>query len=247
MPPLYLDEAERVTVPPVGRRLYFIDADGLMKEVKSDGSKANVGGGGVGVGACGSWAAAQAAFINGLMPTLTGYQHLKAAQQPLGGAVPSTNDGAVEGGGRTGANGAMTFLSGSVFQIPKTGRGAFAFRAKFGAVSGAQTSSVGLSNAAGSHDFLIGMVGSTSTVNFSMTLDGAVSTNDVTTVANDLGWHTFVVTFDATNVKLYIDGTLRATRAITTNVVDEPTYLATFNSVSGGAIWEQCLYAYVAP
>jgi len=42
--PLYLDEGELVSIPKVGRRGYFIDADGTLKELKSDGSKAAVGG-----------------------------------------------------------------------------------------------------------------------------------------------------------------------------------------------------------
>ena len=43
--PLYLDEGERVTIPPTGRRLYFIDTDGVLKELKAGGVKVAVGGG----------------------------------------------------------------------------------------------------------------------------------------------------------------------------------------------------------
>jgi hypothetical protein len=207
----------------------------------------NSGGGGSAVGSCGAWAAAQYDFITALLPTLTGYQYIKP-EQPMGTTLPSTNDGAAEGGGRTGTNNTITALTPSIFQTAKTGRCAYAARVKFLAAGAGQSNSFGIVNAAVTHNIDIGVFNSLgSGTNYYLFANGAVLTTDDTGVPNDLGFHTFVVTFDTTNIKVYIDGTLRVTRAITTNVVDEPMYMYYANTLSGETIYAEALYAYVAP
>jgi hypothetical protein len=241
---MLLKIGEEAAVPPAGWKRLKLDSDGVPVLIDEGGAAEDVGGA---VGGNGEWASAQYDFIHDLMPTLTRFQYLKAGQVPQGGAVPSTSDGAVEGGGRTSANATFAYLTASVFQAANTGVGAMAFRARFLAASAGQTNAVGLANADASHDLLIGAIASISTANYGLAADGTASTTDDLAVANDLGFHTFVVTWDATNIKVYLDGALVATRAIGTNVVDEPLYLISYNTVSGETVWTECLYAYVAP
>lgn len=203
------------------------------------------------VGPAGTWPAEQYDFISGLIPQLTAYQYIKAGQFPptaVPGATTTTNDGAVEGGARTGPNAGLNLFGSSVFQACNTTRFAMAFEARMLAAAVGQTNAVGLFNAGGTHDLLIGVFGSLGGgTNYYLSADGTTSTTDDTGVANDLGIHTFVVTGDTVNLRVYIDGTLCVTRAIGTNVVDEPLFLALYNTVSTETVVTQVLYGYVDP
>lgn len=225
-------------------------ATGLQASVDGGAPAPVAGSGGAAVGSCGAWPAAQYDFIHALMPALTGFQYLSAGQLPQGAtAVPSTSDGAVEGGGRTAANTGIGWLTASVFQTVKTGQGAFAFRARFLAASAGQTNAVGIGNAAGSHDLIVGALSGVSTTNYGLAADGTASDDVDLNVPNDLAFHDFVVTFDATDFKVYMDGSTTpvGTLAIGTLAVDEPYYLFITNTVSGETVWTDCLYGYVKP
>lgn len=201
---------------------------------------------GVGVGQDGVWAQSQKNLIDGVVSGLT-YQYIKAGQVPMGGAIVSTNDGAIEGGGRSGANATITAISASVFQTARTAKCAFAFRVKFLAAAAGQENYVGIINAAGTHNQAVGVINSISATNYVLVSAGTATTTNDLGVANDLGLHTFVVILDTANIRVFLDGTLAATRAIGTNVDDEPLYLASYNTLAGETVWTECLYGYVAP
>lgn len=206
--------------------------------------------GGSAIGPGGTWARDQYTFLSGLVPQLTGFQYIRAGQYPPGapaGAIVTTNDGAVEGGGRTGTNATVTYLSSSVYQTCNTGKFGFSFKATFLAAGAGQSNAVGLANAAASHNVFIGALNAISGTNYGLDLTGTTGTTDDLGVANDLAVHTFSVTGDATNVRAYIDGTLRGTRVIGTNVVNEPLYLCLYNTLSTETVVHEIVYGYVAP
>jgi hypothetical protein len=194
-----------------------------------------------------TWPREQYAFLKAAIPQLTAFQYEKIGQFPMGSTTGTStaNNGAAEGGGRTGTNATVTMFGASIFHTCNTTRWAFSIRAKFLAASVGQTNAIGLFNGNGTHDILIGAIASISTANYGLALDGTTSTTDDLGVANDLGFHTFALTGDTANVKAYIDGTLVGTRAIGTNVVDEPMYPTLFNTLSTEAVWTEFLYGYV--
>lgn len=192
------------------------------------------------------WIADQEEFITGLIPQITNFGYMKIGELAFGG-TSQANDGAIEGGGKTMQANVSTWFSSSIFQTCNTGKWAFAMRAKYAAPVAGRTAAVGLSNTAAAHDIIVGTRHSVSATNYVLLVDGTTSTEDDSGVARDANLHDFVVTGDGTNLKLYIDSTLRVTRAIGTNVVDEATFVFGFNTVGGDAIFSAFLYGYVAP
>lgn len=193
------------------------------------------------------WIATNESFMAGLIPQLTKFSYIKVGQNPMGGVTPATNDGAVEGGGRSGAAGTATFFGASIFQTCNTGKWAWTARAKVAAPTVGKVAVVGISNGTSSHDLYVGTDNSLSATNYIMELDGTTTTTDDTGVARTAALRDFTMVGDAANVRLYIDRVLAVTRAIGTNVVDEPTYPWLFNTTVGDIVVTDFLYGYIAP
>lgn len=195
----------------------------------------------------GAWVSDQVSFLGQAVSQLTRFERFKIGQSSMGQALSGTSDGAREGGARTAPNTTGTMFGASVFQTTKTGYWGMSILGKFATPVVARNAFLGLCNAAGSHDIIVGTIQSVSATNYCLLCDGAVSTTDVSAVVADTNYHTFAITGDTANVKVYIDGTLRITRAIGTNLVDEGNYLLLSNTVSGEAVFADCIVGYVGP
>jgi len=67
------------------------------------------------------------------------------------------------------------------------------------------------------------------------------------TVVADTAFHDFVVTFDGTTVKMFIDGTLAASTATLTSITDEAMQASVFGNVAGATRCVRFAYGYIAP
>lgn len=189
---------------------------------------------------------AQSNFMRGLGLGLTRFVPVKIGLSLMGSTLAGTADGATEGGARTGGAGVPAFMTTSIFQTPKTGKWSVAMRAKLAAPVSGRGIAVGLINGAGSHDIFCGSYFAVSQTKYVLLCDGTSSTTDITTTNVDALYHVFCLSGDGTNVRMYIDGVIAATRAIGTNVVEEPVYVALFNTTVSDAIMADCIYGYIA-
>lgn len=184
-------------------------------------------------------------FMRGLIPQLTKFTYVKIGSNPVVGTA-TTNMGSTEGGAKTFAAGA-SYITSTVFQTCKTGKFAFAFRGKFAVPVGGRNALAGLTNVAGTHDIMFGWITATDATKYIFIADGTISTSDTTTLVVDTAQHDHVVTGDGSNLRYYVDKVLYVTRAITTNVVDEPMMTLLSNTAAGDMELSDYLYGYIAP
>lgn len=186
--------------------------------------------------------------LSALIPQLTDFEYMKVSQLPLGQAGTTyTNDGAVEGGGKSTANATFTSFGGSVFQTPKTGRWAFRFRVKLAGPTNAKDNEFGFINAAGNSGLALQSKFATDATHLVLALFDAGTTSAVGTFVGDGAWHDIDVTFDLTTVRFYVDGTLAGSTATLTNLVDGARFFYIYNTTAGDTIVGKILYGYVAP
>jgi hypothetical protein len=236
---LLLKVGAPVGVPASGNKALFADTDGLVKTIDSVGAKTIVSGD--------AWAGAQQSLMITNVSQLTRFVSI-----PLGTNQAAFNAGlsdpALEGGGVSNASGGAVFMSqASLFQTMKTGKWALAIREKCAAPAGGQQSQIGTCNTGDTHHVAVGTDNAVSTTNFVLKILGAGSTNVVLSLAADTNLHDFVLTFDSTTLKVFIDGTQVGSTTTTTNLVDEPQFLYSLGTASGRVSATKCLYGFIDP
>ncbi len=192
------------------------------------------------------WVSDQEDFLGGLISQLDTFERIKVGQSAMGFSNSGTSDGATEGGSRTVPNTTTNFFGASIFQTMNTGYWGISFLAKCATPVAGRVSAVGLCNAAGTHDALFGTSNTVSATNYSLLLDGTTSTTDDSGVVAAATYKTFSLTGNTVSVKAYIDGVLCVTRAIGTNVVDEPMYPCAFNTAASDVVVADIVFGYVS-
>lgn len=194
------------------------------------------------------WMAGQITAMLAQVPTLTNFQEVFVAEITPPIAATANNNGAIEGGAFTPTADTSTIFTRSVFNLPKTGKWAIAFR---GSIALPDTASdytdIGICNAGATHTVTAHAEQSVSATLIYLSILGATATNVATAVLGSATVRNFLLTFDTTTVKLFIDGTLAASTATLTNLTDEAMFVYAYNHVGGDAKVARCMYGYVAP
>jgi hypothetical protein len=161
------------------------------------------------------------------------------------GAIP--NDGLTEGGALGIPAAAFQAITRTVFQTPKTKSWACAFRAIIATIAGAESNAVGVLTSA-PQGVEVGAFNSFNTgLTYQLVLIGGANTVVDTGVSVDGLVHDFVITFDVTTVKAFIDGTQRASTATLTNLTTNPAALIGTNTTAAHTKILRAAYGYVAP
>lgn len=251
---------------------------GTLKQVTDQGVATDLSGGGLGtltatvVGATAGVAAAAtagtdylpgndfgklAAFITARYPTLSVrfvYFGDNLAPGLSGSPVtspynPQTTASTLEGGGLKTTQVAQMLLGGPVWNTPKTGAWAFAFRGKMtgGGVTGHDTY-FGIINYAITHAVTVGRKFATSSTKWTLSVTGAA---DATSTVNaDSLVHTLLIASDGTTVSLFVDPLLSATAecsALSSGLTNEPMYPEMYESAGGETQIAYGAYGFVAP
>jgi hypothetical protein len=194
----------------------------------------------------GDWHALQRARMKTLVPALTKFQSVKPGANPLSattGAV--TGDANVEGGGISPANASSRSFGTTIFQTTKSQAWAIAFRFQLNGPTTGKSNWVGIINAAGTHDVAIASVFATDNTKLVLEIDGAATTNVVSTFVNDQLQHDGILAFDKTTISMTIDGATVASTTTLTNLVDEAMMSWVFNTTHGDAIVADIEYGFV--
>lgn len=168
------------------------------------------------------------------------------AMRPPSGSI----DAAVDGGGVTPGAGLFSFWGDglNVIQNLSTAPWAVGWRAKLAsaAVAG-HDAEVGICRVAAPRYWVsIFANNANSSTNYCLQLFSAGGTDTpATSLADDAGWHTFVLTFDLTTVKAIIDGNVVATQSNLTHLTSVAAQPYVFNSVQGDTVAIDCLVGFV--
>ncbi len=190
-------------------------------------------------------------LMHAQVPSLTNFREMKIGQYPIGaatGATVSTDDALVAGGGVGNPAGGGKLFGASLTTIPKTGRWAIAFRGNLKTSTAGHFNYLGLLTSAFNHE--LGGVATFSTsdaTHYVLYTFAGTEKKTVSSVVVDDAYHTFVITFDATTLKLFIDGTQAATLVDLGGTADENAYIGLQGTVALEAKAARCAYGYVAP
>lgn len=230
--PLRLNEGELISIPPTGARNYFIDTDGLLKELKSDGTKALIGGGGQQATAL-SWLSSIADFVATKDATLnkirfwTQCNNMTDLEIGTGTATtgaanvvrtPGSTNLKLRFSSGTTANAFQQLrnrtlaVSGGASQFDnliancRTTPFAMACQCIVNAVNATAVMPILNISDEATADSYLGVVGATNQTTFSMKL-GAAGAADTGVAIGTLGTtvHTLIVHSDGTNYRAYID------------------------------------------
>jgi len=181
--------------------------------------------------------------------TLTAFQELKPGDNSYGATVATaaTNDAAQVGGGVSNAAGAYKAFSASIFQTPKTTGWGIAFRCIVPTPVAAKFVGFGLVNAAANHDVTFASYNTISTTNYVIDITGGATTTVDSGVAINTAMADYVLTCDATTLKLFRNGALVTSTTTLTNLADEPMFPALFGTDVNTAKLVRILYGYIAP
>lgn len=193
------------------------------------------------------WYTQRQSLMKSQVPSLTRFVPIYLGVQQSAFNAGLT-DPALEGAGVSNVSGSAIFDSqGSLFQTMKTGKWALGFRAKFAAQAGGQVSRFGTCNTGAGHVVAFGTDNALDTTHYVLNITGGATTSVVTTLVSDTNLHDVVLTFDATTLKIFIDGAQVGSTATTTNLVDEPHFLYSHGTASGRVSTTMCMYGFVAP
>ena len=176
--------------------------------------------------------------MSAAVPALTNFQEFKPTMFPSG--VPAANyvaiDGSLPGGAITSDDDKFAAFSNvSVFQTVHDAPWAVAFRGTLLTSTLGRFNMFGLVNAAGNHDYCVATYSTIDATKYILyTYDGQ-EIGTISSMVCDDADHTFVLTFDLTRLRLYIDGVLVASQTDLTGITNEAVYIATGNGVSGHA------------
>ena len=216
---------------------------GALKQVDDRGTVTSLGGGGT------SWASLRAAEMFAAAPALTESVYIKHGANAPYTSITALSPGAdanVEGGALKSAGVWIPYSVPTVYQNPSALSWGVAYRAKVPAPVNAQVNYLGLVNAGRTHLAALGTIFSTDATHYVLQLTGTGTTNVIsTTVADGLAFHNFMVTFDGTTVKAWMDNVVIASTATLTNLMTDAAYPAS-DSTAAGMVTEM-IYGYVSP
>lgn len=194
------------------------------------------------------WFKTQVDIMHAQAPALTNFREMKLGDRPAGVSLGSaSNDPNAVGGGISHGAGAKVTVGASIFQTTATTSWAFAWRCKMPAPSGANFYFAGLLNAGATHYCGVASYGTTDATHWQIYLyNGVTETIAATSNVADTNYHDFVMTFDGTTIKLYIDTVLRASTT-TLTLTDEPMFACINGPGAGDVKALRFAYGYIAP
>lgn len=269
---IQLEIGEIVSAPPSGKQLLKLDSDGAPVLVDSNGAESAMTVGAASATENGTmssedfvkvgnldfddWFTDVCDIIHAACPAITNIREIKIGdgagiadgEGPLA-TQQAAIDGAVDGGAIANdtAKGAA-FSTASIVNGPKTVSWAVAMRSRVLATSGVSFNLVGLFNAGGTHSIGVAAYHVTDPTDKYLlySYDGQ-EVAVVTAVSCDTAWHTFVVSFDGTTLKLFIDGVLRASTTDLGGITTQPMFAAQSSSIASAVKTARYAYGYVAP
>jgi hypothetical protein len=201
------------------------------------------------------WFKVQMDLMKAQVPQLTNFREIDVGHLGTGGLVASgtpvvvARDPLSEGGGVSTATNEYVAIGHSIFQTTKTGKWAMAWRAKMVTPASNPFGFIGLITPS-AVTRLLGVVSyqSMDAVKWRLYLwTNPTESGVATTTSGDANWHNFVMTFDTTTIKLYIDGALEASQATLTLVADGPMHPCIFSSSARDTQVARMMYGYIAP
>jgi hypothetical protein len=194
----------------------------------------------------GAWAAARRAEALAVIPELTRFKVIDSINYGPSSTAP-TFDGSVEGGAMSPlANGNAIYFSRSFAQTVKTGKGCIIFRAKFLVPGVGNESAIGVINAAASHIVSIDRVPNATSTHYRFRAVGAGTTVQNGSATADTAWHNFMLIWNGTNIRIYLDNTLDNTVTDLSNVNDEAMSAYMLNTESTDVFIQHAMIGYVA-
>lgn len=183
-------------------------------------------------------------------PALTNFEEIKLGNFPLGAAISTDGplDASVPGGGVTqDATDKASLSFYSLFQTPATTSWAFAAHAKLLEASVGHFNFVGLINAAGAHYAGVASYPTVDAANYVLyTYDGQ-EVFAAATFPPDTAYHTFIVTFNGTTIKLFIDGVEEASTATLTGLTNQAMYPGITATLASRVVCTRFAYGYIVP
>lgn len=166
---------------------------------------------------------------------------------PIGTTTaPTTNDGAIEGGGRKSTTN-PDYYGPSIYQNVLTGVGAISFRAILKGPS-VNRAEVGLINAAGLHVVVMLTLSTVDATHYVLeTIGGAGTVNAASATLADNAIHWFRLAWTASTFTMYIDNVATTATTNKANVSTEPLYPMDFSVVAGDVTVTDIVYCFVSP
>lgn len=190
----------------------------------------------------GSWYGARAQEMLVAVPEITQFKTFNIAAYGPSATAP-TFDGNIEGGAFCPLDsGVGIFLTRSLCQKMKTGKGVAAWRAKGLAPGAAEVSWTGFGNAGQTHVTALQRTGGVA--NWQLLVVGTTAVTG--TIAADTAEHNFMLAWNGTNIRLFVDNVLAATLSDLTNVHDEPMSFYAYDQSTTRQFLSQMIYGYVA-
>lgn len=195
-----------------------------------------------------AWAVQQQNRMKAAAPLLTKFTYMKQGQNPLASNIAAvTGDASGVGGVLLFAGGTGRIFGVSIFQQCLTKSFGIAFRgALLGPTSG-RVAQLGLSNVANSNVITVETAFAVDPTKYVLHIVGAGTTDVVSTLVADLGYHDFMITGDATTVTMWVDGINVASTSTLTNISDQPMFMYAFDTTAGDTLLLEALYGYISP
>lgn len=181
----------------------------------------------------GAWGGARRNEMLAVVPQLTEFRAFGFDAFPASATAP-TFDAGMEGGGvQAGASASPIFITRSLFQTAKTGKGAIVWHGVYGTPTGTDVCDLGLINLGGTHHIAIRRKAiATNTHWFLNTFGGATTTEVAGTIVADTNPHNFMLAWNGTNIRFYVDNAISATLTDLTQVSDEALCCYLFNDAA---------------
>lgn len=196
------------------------------------------------------WFTEQQELMAAQVPALTNFKEVPIVFSADG--VPAVNfnsaDAGLAGGSITSdADKAASLYPLALFKTPITLGFAFAVRGVLAASTGGNFNYIGLINSAQTRYIGVATYSVTDATHYILYANAGAEDSEVSTVVADSDEHNFVVTFDLTTLKLFIDGALVASNTDLTQLSDLAVLLALTDHVAGDAIGCRLAIGYIAP
>jgi hypothetical protein len=236
---------------PIGWRVLRPDGTGAWDKTGSADTAWTVVGSGV--ADYDGWFNKQVALMHTAVPGLTNFKEFTPGEYSLSDAYTAVSflnyASTYEGGGVSPPNNTYAIFGTPRFQTMKTGKWAMAFRARMPAPSPGTFYFIGAMQP-GTSNHLVGVSSyyAMSTTKWNLyTWESPTEIGAQSSSSADDNVHDFVITFDGTTLKLYVDGTLEATQTTLTYLTDGARSLACYAQVHGDTNVLRIAYGYIAP